>query len=140
MDATDRIAEEFDRLNALSPSRLAKRSVAEQVVRHVVATRCEIDMGGFASVYEQLLARAEFEVLIAGLERMREKRLATQFRRGVALLEADGFYDHKDWKKVSAKVRKQIDAIGERVGSRLWDVDGKLAKLLDDGTAARPAG
>lgn len=140
MCATDRIADEFDRLNALSPSRLAKRPLAEQVVRHVVATRCEIDMGGFASVYEQLLAPAEFDVLITGLERIREKRLAIQFRRGVALLEAEGFYGHRDWKKVSAKVRKQIDAIGERVGSRLWDLDGKLEKLLDDGPAARPAG
>jgi hypothetical protein len=139
MNATDRIADEFDRLNALSPARLAKRTLAERVVRHVVATRCEIDMGGFASVYEQLLGPAELDVLITGLERIREKRLATQFRRGVDLLEADGFYGHGNWKKVSADVKKQIDAIGERVGSRLWDLDEKLSKLLDEEAATRPA-
>lgn len=56
-NATDRIAEEFNRLVALGPDVVATRSRAEQIIFYVVATRCEIDINGFASVYEQLLAQ-----------------------------------------------------------------------------------
>ena len=61
-------------------------------------------------------------------------------RRGLGLLKADGFYGHMSWTKVSPHVKAEIIAIGDRVGSRLWDLDEKLAALLDDEAAARPAG
>jgi len=137
MDASDQIVDVFDRLNALSPSRLAARSFAERFVWYVVATRCEIDINGFASVYEQLLGQAELDLLIDGLQRIGEKRLAAQFHRGVELLEKDGFYGHREWKRVSARVKKQIGVIGERVGSRLWDLDENLANLLNVNSGAR---
>ncbi len=57
MDSRNRIVEEFDRLVALGRRGVASRPLAERVVYYVVATRCEIDIDGFASVYEQDLSR-----------------------------------------------------------------------------------
>lgn len=140
MNATDRIIKAFDRLVAIGRDGMAARPFAEQIVYYVVATRCEIDVNGFASVYEQGLSPAELEVLISGLERMGAADVAASMRRGLGLLKADGFYGHMNWTKVSPHVKAGIDVIGERVGSRLWDLDEKLAALLDDEAAARPAG
>jgi hypothetical protein len=137
MDATDRVAEEFDRLVALGRDGLATRPLAERIVYHVVATRCESDINGFASVYEQDLKPAELEVLINGLQRIGEAELAAEFRRGYEALESDGFYRHMNWKKLSPAVKAEIDEIGKRVGPRLWDLDEKLAALLDDDTAEK---
>jgi hypothetical protein len=131
MDATDRIVEEFDRLVAMGRDGVATRPLAERIVYYVVATRCEIDIDGFASVYEQDLNPAELDLLIAGLERIGEADIAAQFRRGFDLLKADGFYSHRDWNAVSPSVTEEIDAIGEWIGSRLWELDEKLAALLD---------
>ena len=36
-----------------------------------------------------------------------------------------------NWSEVSTAVKAQINVIGERVGPRLWELDGKLASLLD---------
>ena len=114
MDATDRIAQEFDRLVALGRSGVAPRSAAERIVYYVVATRCLIDIGGFASVYEQDLNPAEVAILVDGLNEIGEKRLARELQRGFELLKADGFYAHMNWSKVSASVKAEIAAIGQR--------------------------
>ena len=139
MDATDRIVEEFNRLVALGRDGVATRPLAERTVYYVVATRCEIDIDGFASVYEQDLNPAELEVLINGLQRIGEAELAEEFRRGFEALSSDGFYGHMNWNKVSQTAKAQIHAIGERVGPRLWDLDEKLVTLLDENAADRPA-
>lgn len=131
MDATDRIVEEFDRLVAIGRSGVAKRPIAERIVYYVVATRCEIDINGFASTYEQDLNPGEIAILVDGLNQIGEKRLASQFQRGFELLEASGFYKHQNWNEVSDSVKSEIDAIGERIGDQLWDLDEKLAGLLD---------
>jgi hypothetical protein len=139
MDATDRIVEEFDRLVALGRNGVATQPLAERIVFYIVATRCEIDIDGFASVYEQELNAAEIEVLIDGLQRIGEAELAAEFQRGFELLESDGFYTHMNWNNIAPSVKTDIDAIGERVGPRLWDLDEKLAALLDDEAMTRPA-
>lgn len=132
MNAIDRIAKVFHRLVAMGRTGVAARPLAEQIVYYVVATRCEIDIDGFASVYEQYLDPAELEILIAGLERIGEVELAAEFRRGYESLKTDGFYSHLNWNNVSFSAKADIDAIGKRVGDRLWDLDGKLAALIDD--------
>ncbi|HEY2588462.1 MAG TPA: hypothetical protein VGI81_22160 [Tepidisphaeraceae bacterium] len=131
MDATQRIIQEFDRLVALGREAVGSRPLAERVVYYVVATRCEIDIDGFAAVYEQDLDLAELEILIDGLGRIGEPELAAEFRRGFESLKADGFYEHMIWKQVSPAVKDEIDAIGQRVGDRLWKLDEKLVVLLD---------
>jgi hypothetical protein len=131
MNASKRIAVEFDRLVALGQDGVAQRPMEERIVYYVVATRCEIDIDGFASVYEQDLNATELEILIKGLDRIGESALATEFRRGYELLTAEGFYAHMNWNKVSWSVKSEIDAIGKIIGDRLWELDGKLVGLLD---------
>jgi hypothetical protein len=133
MDATDRIVEEFNRQVALGRKAVASRPAAERIVYYVVATRSEIDINGFSSVYEQDLDAAELMILVDGLRRIGEEELASEFRRGFELLQADGFYGHMNWNKVSDTVETEIQAIGKRVGDRLWALDEKLAALLDNG-------
>ena len=132
MEATDRISEEFGRLVALGRGGVAKCAVAEQVVYYVVATRCEIDIDGFSSVYEQDLNPSEITILVDGLNAIDENELAAEFGRGFRLLKQNGFYEHLNWNQVSSDVKAEIDAIGDRVGDRLWSLDDKLARLLDD--------
>jgi hypothetical protein len=132
MDATDRIVNEFNRLVEIGREGVAARPFAEQVVYYVVATRCEIDIDGFASVYEQNLNPAEISILVDGLNRMGESEIAAEFRRGFELLNRIGFFDHMNWNLVSDSIKAEIDAIGERIGDRLWGLDEKLAALLDE--------
>ena len=139
MDATDRINEEFDRLLVLGTDRMLARPYGERIVWYVVCTRCEIDIDGFASVYEQALDAAELSVLIDGLRKLDERELADAFALGLELLQSDGFYKHLNWHNVSEDVKRQIAAIGKRVGSGLWGLDEKLVALLDANTDNRPS-
>lgn len=132
MNSTDRIVEEFNRLVALGRDRVATRPTADRVVYYVVAARCEIDIDGFASVYEQDLNPRELAILIDGLSQIGESDLAGEFLRGFELLKQDGFYEHMNWNRLSDTTKGEIEAIGERVGDRLWALDDKLAALLDD--------
>lgn len=134
MDATDRIVAEFDRLVTMGQGAVAKQSFGERVIYYVVATRCEIDIDGFASVYEQGLKPSELDILISGLRHLGEAELANEFHHGFKLLQADDFYSHLNWNKVSDSVKNQIAAIGERIGDQLWELDEKLAALLDEET------
>lgn len=138
MDAVDRVAKEFEQLVALGPSGIAKRSSRDRFIYYVVAARCSIDIGGFPSVYEQLLSAADLATIIDGLNQIAENDLASEFRRGFELLDTDGFYAHRNWQKVSDSVKTEINAIGERIGDRLWDLDEKLAALLDGEAEPRP--
>ena len=131
MNAAERIVEEFDRLVALGRSGVAICPPAERIVYYIVATRCEIDIDGFASVYEQDLNSTELGILVDGLNQISEGELASEFHRGFELLEADEFYEHLNWNKVSDSVKAEIDAIGKRIGDQLWDLDEKLVLLLD---------
>ena len=131
MDATDRIAEAFDRLVRLGRDGVSKRPASERIIYYVVATRCEIDIDGFSSVYEQHLNPAEIGTLIDGLNQIGEKDLADEFCRGFELLKRDGYYEHMNWNNVSNAAKSEIELIGTRVGDRLWALDDKLATLLD---------
>jgi hypothetical protein len=86
----------------------------------------------FTSVYEQDLNPAELATLVEGLDQINEQELAGAFRRGFELLDADGFYRHMNWDKVSDFVKAEIELIGEGIGDRLWGLDEKLAALLRD--------
>jgi hypothetical protein len=112
---------------------VATRPKAERILYYVVATRCEIDIDGYDSVFEQDLDAAEVAFLVDGLKRIGETELASEFQRGFESLDADGFYGHLNWNNVSDSVKAEIVAIGQRVGDRLWGLDEKLAALLDDG-------
>ena len=128
--AAEQIIEVFDRLIAMGRSAVASRPRPERIVYYVVATRCQIDINGFESVYQQLLTRDKLSFLIEGLRQLEERSLAGQFQNGADLLAADGFYLHLSWNKVSQHVKEQLESIGNKVGSRLWELDDKLVALL----------
>jgi hypothetical protein len=138
LDAADRIAEEFDRIIALRRSGIPTLTASERIVWYVVSTRCEIDINGFESVYEQHLDPSELAILVDGLNQIGEKDLASEFQRAFELLKADCFYDHMNWSKISDSVKNDIKAVGKNVEDQAWDLDEKLVALLD-GTAAPPS-
>jgi hypothetical protein len=132
MDASFRIADEFDRLIAIGLEGLHKCSFAERAVFWIVSTRCEIDMNGFSSVYEQLLGKEEGKVMVEGLRRIGEAGLAQAFERGMELLRGEGFYSHLNWGRVASDVREKVERIEDEVGDRLWDLDEKLVRMLEE--------
>lgn len=135
MDATERIAIEFDPLNKLGRDALVTRLKAERIVCYVVYARCAIDIGGFASLYEQEFSKGEIEFLIDGFDCVAEHDLANHFRHCYDLLNRNGFYEHMDWNRVSNVVKEEVESIGAQIGERLWVLDEKLAKLLDNPTS-----
>jgi len=136
MDPSDeRIAMEFNNLIDLGRDEVNTMSFAHRAIFYIVATRCEIDIDGFSSVYEQDLTAAELATLVAALEVIGESDLATAFDRGYRLLEQDGYYNHLNWNLVPPETMAQIELIGKQVGDRMWDLDAKLVALLDDNTA-----
>lgn len=131
MNATDRIVDEFNRLVAIGQERMPDQPFAERAIYFIVATRCEIDMEGFQSVYEQAFTLRELKILIEGLLSIGEPSLAEEFASGLALVEKDGFYSHLNWNRVSVTVKTRITEIGNRIGDQLWDLDEKLVAILD---------
>jgi hypothetical protein len=126
MEHSDRIAEEFNRLIEERP-----KTYAEQVVFFVVVARCEIDMAGFLSVFEQALDHEEVLTLIAGLRKLDAQGLAEEFSTALALLETADFYPDRDSRKLSSSARDQVADIKGRIGDRMWDLDAKLVELLN---------
>ncbi len=131
MDASQRIINEFDRLIALGHEKVHAQRYAERVVYYVVVARCEADMEGFSSTYEQALTADEMGVLVDGLQHLGEPRLAKEFASGLEALRTDGFYTHLNWNRVSDRVKARIEEIGRSIGSELWRLDEKLVALLD---------
>ena len=131
MDAPDRIATEFNRLLELGHERVPELPSAEQIVWYVVVARCEKDMNGFESVFEQGLTSPELAFLIESLRNLDEENLAEEFALVFKLLQQEHFYDYRNCNMLSETAKEQIAAIGGRVGDRLWDFDEKLVALLD---------
>lgn len=131
MDATDRIVEEFNRLVALGRVGVRRRPLPEQFVYYIVAVRCEIDMNGFADVFTQCLNADEVGIFLSALDALKARPLADEFRRAFESIQRGGFYDHGDWERLSPTTVTELDAIQERVGDQLWELDGKLLALLE---------
>ncbi len=134
MNASDRISEVYDSFVKAGPDRLMNRSKAEQLVWFVVLARCEKDMNGFSSVFEQALDENGMRVLTSGLHSIFEPELADAFSQAFQALRLDGFYEHLIWNRVSDASKRLIDEIEDRVGERLWDLDEKMAAMLDSDT------
>jgi hypothetical protein len=131
MDAFDRINEVWNYLLSLGHEQVWSRPFAEQIVYVVYSARCEKDICGFSCIFEQLFGPRELKVLIEGLRKLGEAQLAEDFALGFDLLRRDGLYRHRDWRRVSASVKAQIDEIGDRIGNQLWTLDEKMVALLD---------
>ena len=132
-DPSQRIADHFDELVRKTPGG-PPWSHGDEVVWHVVSTRCEIDMNGFASVFEQCLDRNDVAFLITAFEELEEPDLARAFAAAQSLLFDAGFDAMRmNCADLPADVQERLSAIGASIvkGNRLWGIDGKLVRLLD---------
>ena len=128
--ASQQICDLFNHLVTLGRKVVLGLPSAERVVGLVVIARCEKDMNGFASVFEQAFEAAEVDALIDGLRKLDEDNLADEFALGHELLNRHGFYDHRDLKRI-AGAEELLDQMEENIGDRLWDLDVKMVALLE---------
>jgi hypothetical protein len=108
----------------------------EQVVFYVVATRCEIDINGFASVFEQLLTATEARFLVRALNEIGASDLASCFQEAITEMEAAGFELGNDrMANYSTDLDSRIESIGQKVqqDERMWQLDPKLCQLFANG-------
>jgi hypothetical protein len=105
----------------------------EQIIWYLVATRCEIDMEGLASVFDQLLKEKELLFFIAALGELEEPELAAAFLRAHAALKRVGFYErsHAMCHQFPSELKEELDAIDRELssGNKLWELDKKLVQL-----------
>jgi hypothetical protein len=130
-NASQRICEVYDELvSSAASGQLSARTLAERIVWYVVLARCEKDINGFASVFEQGFNASEMDNLINGLRLLGDTTSANEFARGHDLLKVCGFYEHRDLRKISG-AKELLGQIEENIGDRLWDLDVKMVALLD---------
>lgn len=136
MDASSQIADRFSEISEKCGESARPTDLPEndRIIWYVVATRSEMDMGGFESVFDQLLTEDELLFLIASLERLGEPKLASTFRRVHGALKQAGFYDapgrmcHEFGPKLEAVLAKAEAFLQD--DQCLWELDPKLAALL----------
>lgn len=105
---------------------------ADRAVFYIVSVRCEMDINGFSSVFEQLLTRDELDFLIAALERLSESGLAATFGKARQLLKDVGFmYGESRITDCPLKIIESFDEIERniRLNDRLWRFDDKLLAI-----------
>ncbi len=106
---------------------------AERLIYYVVAVRCEMDMNGFESVFDQLLTKAELEYFTGVMGELEESELALAFQDARILLDDAGFFDQpaSATYDLPQLVRDRLEQVEDRVRleERLWELDSKLAAL-----------
>lgn len=134
MEADLIIAEHYesiiDRVNANGVSSL---SVNDRTIWYVATARCEKDMEGFESIFVQCFGEQEVPLLIAALRSIDEPELGDLFARAYDSLRLAGYYipDTSSYYKLDAKLRAILAEVEWLIGDRLWDLDGKLARLVE---------
>jgi hypothetical protein len=110
-------------------------SHAEQVLWYVVATRCEKDINGIATVFDQLLGEGELLFLIDALAKLQEPELARAFQQAHEALGRAGFYKRSGamCHEFGAQLSRELSAVDFALDSegRMWELDEKLARLAD---------
>jgi len=137
--AAEVIADHFDHLiqHCDREGRPRGLGYVDRVIYYVVAVRSEMDINGFASVFEQLLSDEELEFFVNALTELQEPKLALSFQRAQHALEASGWWQANLSRlaECSEALDRQICGIEEAVRDqdRLWDLNRKLLVLLDRG-------
>ena len=130
-DAQDIIGQEFDNiLTKMSDNNSWEISTdREQAIWLIVSTRCEIDMSGFESVFEQLLNRNEILKLIESLNKIDAQELAISFNQALSILDQNDFFNSGSMiSEHGEELAKQIESIGENLSNKesMWDLDTKI--------------
>ena len=135
VDPAEVVAKRFELIGDRSKAtgRPTDLSHNEKVIWYLVATRCEIDMEGFESVFDQLLTEMEVLFLIAALGELEEPELAASFTRAYNALKRVGFYEkpHSMCSEFGCELGGVLETIDQEIGSgnRMWSLDMKLAQL-----------
>jgi hypothetical protein len=132
-DPSEIIADFFQELVHRPPETRPDWSHGDEVVWHVVSTRCEIDINGFEGVFEQLLDAGGVDFLIAALAELGESTLAGAFAAAHSLLLDAGFKAQAtSASDLPEGVQRRLTEIGNSItdGNRLWEIDDKLAALI----------
>jgi len=132
------VADRFEAITAQCdesgrPSRLSQD---DRVIWYIVATRCEIDMGGIESVFDQLLSEAEVRFLIGALASLGEDRLSAELASVYSSLVASSFYTQSmSCSELDADVRANLEAAAGSLSASngLWALDSKLAVIIAGG-------
>ncbi len=139
MDASIAVAEYFNAVIAQcnrNPSgRPHNLPWHDQIIYYVVSTRCEMDMNGFDSVFDQLLTENELGLLVEALNDLRLPQLAASFDDARSRLRNAGFFDD-DSIMVSDLENDEIEFLADieeviRSNDSLWNLDDRLAALID---------
>lgn len=130
-DCYDDIIKRCD--SAGKPSRLSSH---ERVIYYVVSTRCEMDMNGFGSVFDQLLTEDELVFLIQSLEELGETGLKDSFQAAHEFLTELGFFEKSALMTYDLPENQQatLEMIEDRLRAeeRLWELDEKLLGLIPE--------
>jgi hypothetical protein len=138
MDASREVAKYFDslieRCNRDPSGRPKNLPKHDQIIFYVISTRCEMDMNGFESVFDQMLDEDELVLLIGALQELEVPELAQSFEKAHARLRAAGFFDD------DSMMVSDLDNGGEgfledieeeiRNHDPLWLLDDRLAELI----------
>lgn len=107
---------------------------ADRIVWYIVSTRCEMDMEGFSSAFEQLLSEQELLFLIQSLRAIDAPDLAGAFDECHGLLKRAGFYDQPGvlLQELAPSIQESLDTVGRQLQAEdeLWKLDDKLVKLI----------
>ena len=133
INEVEQIAEIYEQLVARrNAGKAASFSSAEATIDRIVSTRTEMDMGGFASVFEQLLSRPELIQLIADLRDLSLQDSATRFTASLVLLDAVGFFDADGQPagRITDDTYSELERIGDTISDSdaLWQIDDELLR------------
>jgi hypothetical protein len=140
MDPIDYIAARFNRIisdvNEMGgrPDSLPEY---DRAIFHLLSIRCEIDINGFESVFDQLLTEDELLFSVCVLEQLEFNTLATAFRQAHSILRDSGFYNQRSGIAHENKLPDGsgiLDPIEQTVADDggLWMLDDKLIELIPE--------
>ncbi len=140
MDAPTRVAAYFEdlieRCNRNGQGRSTSLPENDQYIFYVLSTRCEMDINGFESVFDQLLDQSEINILITALNELGCTTLANEFSTARDRLADAGFFDDEEImvSDLATDSGGFLDDIEERIRNcnLMWEIDDSLAKLLPD--------
>ena len=139
MDAAEAVANHFDsiveRCNRDPSGRPKHLPKNDQIIYYVISARCEMDINGFESVFDQLLTQDELSFLIDSLNEIGAPSLAQSFAMAQSRLAAAGFFGDDsvmvgdlvsdDEDEFLADIESEI-----RKNDMLWSIDERLIELI----------
>jgi hypothetical protein len=132
--ASNIIAEKFSELvDSHNPNRLVGLTRAERAIYLLIRIRCEKDMEGFDSIFDQAISRHEMLEAIVYMKELGLNETAQLFEQVLQLLSNANVYVDGDFPQMASPhdVDVAIDIIGEQVGDVLWQIDEKLLEMLE---------